>query len=70
MRELPWAKRGDAIGWLTSPVFGLEQARSIEAERAIEAAEALMRGETGALGAPHRARGAEAAGASSRRAGG
>jgi hypothetical protein len=49
VRELPWAKRGDAIGWLTSPVFGLEQARSIEAERAIEAAEALMRGETSAL---------------------
>ncbi|WP_437993004.1 AAA family ATPase [Sorangium sp. So ce145] len=49
VRELPWAKRGDAIGWLTSPVFGLEQGRSIEAERAIEAAEALMRGETGAL---------------------
>jgi hypothetical protein len=38
LREVPWAKRGDAIGWLTSPVFGLEQARSIEAERAIEAA--------------------------------
>lgn len=49
VRELPWAKRGDAIGWLTSPVFGLEQARSIEAERAVEAAEAFMRGETGAL---------------------
>ncbi|MCC6555490.1 MAG: AAA family ATPase [Polyangiaceae bacterium] len=49
LRELPWAKRGDAIGWLTSPVFGLEQARSIEAERAIEAAEALMRGEVDAL---------------------
>ncbi|WP_437758003.1 AAA family ATPase [Sorangium sp. So ce1389] len=49
VRELPWAKCGDAIGWLTSPVFGLEQARSIEAERAIEAAEALMRGETGSL---------------------
>lgn len=49
VRELPWAKRGDAIGWLTSDVFGLEQARSIEAERAIEAAEAFMRGETGAL---------------------
>ncbi|XXT22193.1 ATP-binding protein [Sorangium sp. So ce429] len=49
VRELPWAKRGDAIGWLTSPVFGLEQGRSIEAERAIEAAEALMRGDTGSL---------------------
>ncbi|WP_437648922.1 AAA family ATPase [Sorangium sp. So ce362] len=49
VRELPWTKRGDAIGWLTSPVFGLEQARSIEAECAVEAAEAFMRGETGAL---------------------
>jgi len=28
-----------------SETFGLEQARSVEAERAIEAAEALMRGE-------------------------
>lgn len=49
LRELPWTKRGDAIGWLTSEVFGLEQARSIEAERAIEAAEALMRGDLTAL---------------------
>ncbi len=40
-----WAKQGDATNWLVSDVFGLEQARSLEAERAIEAAEALMRGE-------------------------
>jgi hypothetical protein len=40
-----WAKQGDAIGWLTSEVFGLHQARSREAERAIEAAEAYMRGD-------------------------
>lgn len=40
-----WAKQGDATSWLVSDVFGLEQARSLEAERAIEAAEALMRGE-------------------------
>jgi hypothetical protein len=40
-----WAKQGDATSWLVSEVFGLEQARSLEAERAIEAAEALMRGE-------------------------
>jgi AAA domain, putative AbiEii toxin, Type IV TA system len=45
LRELPWAKQGDAVGWLTSPVFGLDQARSWEAEIAIEAAEAFMRGD-------------------------
>ncbi|HSN98226.1 MAG TPA: ATP-binding protein [Candidatus Nanopelagicales bacterium] len=49
LRELPWVKRGDAIGWLTSEVFDLDQARSVEAERAIEAAEAYMRGELDAL---------------------
>ncbi len=45
LRKLPWAMQGDAVGWLTSPVFGLEQARSSEAEKAIEAAEAFMRGD-------------------------
>ena len=40
-----WATQGDATNWLVSETFGLEQARSIEAERAIEAAEAFMRGE-------------------------
>lgn len=45
LRELPWAKYGDAVGWLTSPIFGLQQARSREAEKAIKAANALMRGE-------------------------
>lgn len=49
VRDLPWTKRGDAIGWLTSEVFGLDQARSVEAERAIEAAEAHMRGEASEL---------------------
>lgn len=39
LQPLRWAMQGDAVGWLTSPVFGLEQARSREAERAIEAAE-------------------------------
>ncbi|XXV42224.1 AAA family ATPase [Sorangium sp. So ce1504] len=81
VRELPWTKRGDAIGWLTSPVFGLEQGRSIEAERAIKArlpaavVPDVLRGKAQpgrprALGAPPCARGAEAAGASSRRVGG
>lgn len=41
-----WTVQGDATNWLVSEVFGLEQARSVEAEQAIEAAEALMRGET------------------------
>jgi len=45
LTQIPWAKQGDVVGWLTSEVFGLDQARSREAELAIEAAEALMRGE-------------------------
>lgn len=47
--NLPWAMHGDVVGWLTSDVFGLEQARSKEAETAIEAAEAFLRGDTAAL---------------------
>jgi len=43
LHEQPWAKQGDVLNWLVSDTFGLQQARSIEAERAIEAAEALMR---------------------------
>lgn len=42
---MPWAVHGDVVGWLTSDVFGLEQARSREAEAAIEAAEAYLRGD-------------------------
>jgi hypothetical protein len=45
LRKIPWASQGDAFGWLTSPVFCLDQARSREAEIAIEAAEAFMRGD-------------------------
>ncbi len=45
LSRMPWAKQGDVLNWLVSPVFGLHQARSIEAERAIEAAEAFMRKE-------------------------
>ncbi len=41
----PWAKQGDVVNWLVSDAFGLRQARSMEAERAIEAAEAWMRGD-------------------------
>lgn len=46
LTQVPWSKQGDAVGWLTSEVFGLHQARSQEAELAIEAAETLMRGDT------------------------
>lgn len=42
--ELPWVKYGDAVGWLTSPIFGLKQARSPEAEVAIRAAQDFMTG--------------------------
>lgn len=45
LKQHQWAKNGDVINWLVSDVFGLEQARSLQAERAIEAAEALMRDE-------------------------
>ena len=45
LNEIIWAKQGDVIGWLTSEVFGLKQARSQEAEQAIEAAQAWMRKE-------------------------
>ncbi len=38
-----FARQGDVGSWLVSPSFGLQQARSSEAERAIEAAEALER---------------------------
>jgi hypothetical protein len=41
--EVLWAKQGDTVGWLTSEIFGLKQARSKEAEIAIEAAEVWMR---------------------------
>lgn len=45
LTQISWAKQGDTVGWLTSDIFGLKQARSREAETAIEAAEALMRDE-------------------------
>jgi hypothetical protein len=48
-REIPWAPQGDVVNWLVSEAFGLKQGRSREAERAVEAAEAFMRGDTSAL---------------------
>jgi hypothetical protein len=44
-----WAKQGDVLNWLVSETFGLRQARSAEAEEAVEAAEALMRGDLSRL---------------------
>ena len=41
--EISWVKQGDTVGWLTSEIFGLKQARSQQAEMAIEAAEGWMR---------------------------
>lgn len=49
VEDVEWAKQGDAVNWLVSDAFGLRQARSKEAERAIEAAEAWMRGEVSSL---------------------
>lgn len=48
-----WAIQGDATNWLVSETFGLEQARSVDAEQAIEAAEAWMRGDKNGLPAGH-----------------
>lgn len=45
----PWCKQGDVTNWLVSSAFGLQQARSVEAEAAIEAAEAWMRGDKESL---------------------
>ncbi|WP_439612067.1 AAA family ATPase [Reyranella sp.] len=42
LEETPFVKYGDASGWLTSPLFGLQHARSRDAERAIEDAKALQ----------------------------
>ena len=41
---VPWAAQGDVLNWLVSEVFGLRQGRSVEAERAIEAAQVFMLG--------------------------
>jgi len=38
-----WRSRGDACSWLTSDVFDLKEARSHEAEKAIQQAKAAMR---------------------------
>jgi hypothetical protein len=44
VQKIPWRPRGDASAWLTSEVFGLGEARSPEAEAAIQSArEAMLR---------------------------
>jgi hypothetical protein len=48
-RGLPWANFGDVVGWLTSPIFDLRQARSREAEEAIDAAKAFIRDDRSSL---------------------
>ncbi|MCY1033923.1 AAA family ATPase [Corallococcus sp. BB11-1] len=42
LRREAWRRRGDANAWLTSDVFDLAEPRSLEAEQAIQSAEALM----------------------------
>ncbi|MBW2701895.1 MAG: ATP-binding protein [Deltaproteobacteria bacterium] len=46
LRESAWHRRGDANSWLTSSVFDLKEARSIEAEEAITEALALLRADS------------------------
>ena len=50
LHERPWRK-GDVLSYLVGDLFGMDQARSVEAEQAIGAAEAWMRGERDGL--PH-----------------
>jgi len=45
LRDYPWAIHGDVDGWLTSPIFGLKEARSREAEDVLGAAESYMAGD-------------------------
>lgn len=42
LESMPWAAKGDALNWLVSEIFGLQQARSVEAERAINKAQEIM----------------------------
>lgn len=49
LEEQVWTKQGDVVNWLVSDTFGLQQGRSLEAERAIAAAGAWMRGDQDTL---------------------
>ena len=42
LEKEPWALRGDASAWLTSDIFDLPTARSVESERAIQRASQAM----------------------------
>jgi len=42
-KSIDWSIRGDVSAWLRSPLFSLDQARSTEAEEALEVAEKWMR---------------------------
>lgn len=42
LRRLDWARRGEVSSWLQSEVFGLDEARSLPGELAIEAALAAL----------------------------
>jgi len=44
VEEIPWAKFGDASGWLTSPAFDMDSGYSNEAETAMKAADDMMAG--------------------------
>lgn len=45
LQKRPFIRQGDASNWLTSDAFNLKEARSLEAEKAIQDALALLRGE-------------------------
>lgn len=47
--EIEWTPHGTSSYWLTSPIFGLGEARSREAETAIQAAKDFMVGQTAKL---------------------
>lgn len=44
LEDYPWTKYGDALGWLSSDIFDVGAARSVEAERVIRAAYDYMAG--------------------------
>ncbi|WP_313650317.1 AAA family ATPase [Pseudomonas soli] len=43
VRNLPFTRKGDVNGWLSSDIFNLQEPRSIEAERALTKAFTLLR---------------------------
>jgi hypothetical protein len=45
LQKRPFIRQGDASNWLTSDAFDLKEARSLEAEKALQEARALLRGE-------------------------